>query len=260
MDEKEEIKNYHFKFRKALLENSDEKHDFVKACKEWSHTDYSYEQDTNCICTKNILHNYSIYHYTGKVLEPIGSSCIKYIADNNIKMEISLKTAKKKQINFQKMKEGNPLYCNLCYSGRVVKSFRTYNVNGKIELQNYPILFCSKCDKMIKIQKEIKQTNMKYLKLYRQYKIKLKLKKKNRIRILTNIINEALEKEKQLAATEIYGYEKFRFGMYKDCRYMNIINLPRFKTWFEYMKKKIDGFSQDERNFKLIDYCKYRLI
>ncbi len=250
----EEAKTYHFKFRKALLENSDEKHDFAKACKEWSHTNYKHKEETNCICTKNILYNYSIKHHSGRVLEPVGSTCIKNIAEYNPQLMISFQKAKKIEIeetNYEKMLEGSKC-CIICYSGRVQEMVYTKN-NKECD---YPILFCSKCTRLIKLQKEMKETLHKSIRLLPLYKKKLNIKN---IRIIINSLNEALEKEKQLAATERYGSEFIKFGMYKNTPFKEAVNQQRFKSWFKYFMKKND-FIKHPLNQDLIDYCKYRLI
>lgn len=72
----------------AILTNSDEKHQFLKAALEWSVTDCE-EDDTNsakCICGKeNLRYLFTIINdKNGNQLFPIGSTCIKKFKRNDL--------------------------------------------------------------------------------------------------------------------------------------------------------------------------------
>jgi hypothetical protein len=78
-----EAKGFALKFREVILENSNEKFDFTKACQEWYRCDLLEKEKTNCVCGKEIKEQYIIYHLDGRTLSPIGSSCVKKIGNNN---------------------------------------------------------------------------------------------------------------------------------------------------------------------------------
>jgi hypothetical protein len=122
-------KGFSIKFQSCILDNSDEKTNFKKACQEWSQCEYHSTFATHCICGNYITKVYSIQHYSGKDLSPIGSSCIKNIALHNYTMNNSLNIAIEKQ---------KKIDAQLKITQKLAK--KIYLLNGKYKGKTYEYL------------------------------------------------------------------------------------------------------------------------
>lgn len=170
LEEKEKAIRFHEKFKREILENSNEKEDFKKACMEWNIiSNYQEEQYRHCICSNRIMDCYVILNkINDNLLNPIGSSCIMHIfnAGNKvIKKELTRYNNLKKIQNGKgvqtidkiKILPKNPhLIIKYCYNCFTIIRAKDDTANNKINFcKDCQCKFCIHVTEIVHLKREI---------------------------------------------------------------------------------------------------------
>jgi hypothetical protein len=256
MEEKELTPcGYKKKFMEVILENSIEKIDFKKACLEWCRCGYTDEDKANCVCTKDIKHIFIIYNtLNGKMLQPIGSSCINNIAEYNPAMNQSLKKEIKIMNDKKKLKkEHEKMIENFKQDIKVCVVCKKYSKNEFKDIHIKDIYFCMKC-----YQCKVVHNISRYVKKKINNEVKL-------LSVFIGIVpikelciklEEAYVKQKHLQKTDIYGFYVMKFGKHKDKSFKLVVEKDKQYCFWLLGKK---DFQENEYNQPFVQYCKYRL-